>query len=87
MIISREPLKEGTVLKLHIKLPEKVNGKDRISVDARSVWCRQDINRDFYYIGFEFLAISPNHSGIIEQLIQTYSIPESPQKDPAEPGR
>jgi hypothetical protein len=86
MIISREPLNDGTVLKLQIRLPEKVNGKDRISVDARSVWCRQDINRDFYYIGFEFLTISPNHSGIIEELIRMYSMPESPQQDPTKTG-
>jgi hypothetical protein len=81
MIIGKEPIKEGIILKLRIDLPEIIQESSHLSIDARCIWCRQDVNPEYYYTGFDILVISPNHAGIIEELVREIGTAESREQD------
>lgn len=69
-IISREHVKRGQIFVLRIDLPEQVNRVDHIQATVRCLWCEQDVNPEFYNVGFEVLSITPPYAEIIDILIQ-----------------
>lgn len=83
-LLCMDEVKEGSILKLVIELPEETIGGDRLTIDARCIWCKQDSNPQYYYSGFEFLVIPPHHGEIIEHLIEEYAEQESRQPDAAD---
>ncbi len=44
MIVSENCLKEGKLMKMKMLLPREIEEKEQIEFDARSMWCRKDVN-------------------------------------------
>ena len=69
MLIGEKPVKAGAKLDLKMHLPREIEGKRQISFSAECVWCRKDVNPDFYDSGFKLVKIAPKDTERIEQLI------------------
>lgn len=72
-LISQEPVDSGRFYTLRMDLPSDVSGKSEIQFKAKSMWCKPDINPNFYSIGLQFVHISEDDTSIIESLIEDFS--------------
>jgi hypothetical protein len=72
MILSEKPVESDWLVDLHIELPEGLSDKHELVVAARSLWCRPDINPEFYDCGFSFSEISEEYVRLIERLTEEY---------------
>ena len=72
MIISEIPIEVGLVHLLRIDLPEDIYSKSVLNFEAKSVWCRLDIDPNFYNTGFQFNKITEDSKDIIAQIIDDY---------------
>ncbi|MBI9046018.1 MAG: PilZ domain-containing protein [Anaerolineaceae bacterium] len=69
MLISEYPSEVGLELKMRMVLPFEILDKNELVFDATCVWCKKDINPDFYAMGFQILEIPQEDLHIIEDLI------------------
>lgn len=72
MLIDEDPVEINTIFQAKMVLPEKVEGSREIAFDAECVWCRKDVNPDYYAIGLQLRDISPKDVEIIEYLIDEF---------------
>jgi hypothetical protein len=72
MLISEDPIQVNTVYELKMILPTGMGGKEEVQMDAHAVWCKRDINPNFYATGFETLQIDASCLEVIENLIDTF---------------
>jgi c-di-GMP-binding flagellar brake protein YcgR len=76
MLISEspisEPLQDNTTLQLRMDFPEELDGRTFVEFEARSVWCRVDINPDLFAIGMQIVQPQPEDLRMIERLIDMY---------------
>jgi len=73
MIISDDPMTENLDLQLRLDLPDPLLfSTDHLNLEARTAWCRPDIDPAFYNIGFEFSDLGEKESRIIEEMIDAY---------------
>ena len=72
MIISETPIDVGLVYLLRIDLPEDIYSKSVLNFEAKSVWCRLDIDPNFHNTGFQFNKITEDSKDIIAQIIEDY---------------
>ncbi|MEZ4529371.1 MAG: PilZ domain-containing protein [Desulfobacterales bacterium] len=72
-LISENPTDPETFLQLRMLLPEEINQKTQICFEVESLWCKRDINPNFFSIGFKFVAILPEDVNIIKNLIYDFS--------------
>lgn len=73
MLISEEPIDTTAIFQLNMTLPANIEGNKQIAFKARSLWCKKDINPDFYNTGFQLINISVKGIQIIERLIHDFS--------------
>jgi hypothetical protein len=72
MIISGNPIAEGTLLELCMDFPEEFEGRCYLEFDARSVWVRVDENPDLFAIGLKSTNISAEDLELLKRLIEFY---------------
>ena len=72
MVISEEPINPGEIFRLRMDLPEDISDKACLDFQARSVWCKPDIDPHFYGTGFQILDLKGEDIQIIERMIQEY---------------
>jgi hypothetical protein len=72
MIISGNPITEGTLLELSMDFPEEFEGRRYLEFDARSVWVRVDENPDWFAIGLKSTNISAEDLELLKRLIEFY---------------
>ena len=72
MLISEDPIETNTIFQSRMVLPEEKQGSREITFDARSVWCKKDINPDYYATGFQLLNAAPQDVEVIEWLIEKF---------------
>jgi hypothetical protein len=72
-IINNEPIVEGNLLKLRIKLDEI----EYILLDAQSRWCRKCEAADIYEIGFQTHNISADNLEKVRRLMESAMFTES----------
>ena len=72
MIISEIPIEVDQVHLLRIDLPEDIYSKSVLNFEAKSVWCRLDIDPNFYNTGFQLIEITEDSKDIIAQIIDDY---------------
>ncbi|CAN2040904.1 PilZ domain-containing protein [Candidatus Magnetomoraceae bacterium gMMP-15] len=72
MLISESPIKKDIDFNLRMVLPETIEGSKIIHFQAKSIWCKKDINPDFYDTGFQFTKVSSEQIEIIERLIKEF---------------
>ncbi len=70
MIISDDPMTQGTVLGIRIDLPPLPSfNQDHLELNVKAAWCKPDIDPHFYNIGFQFLNASEEEGKVIDEVI------------------
>lgn len=72
MLISDAPLPPDTTFQLEIELPDDFASKRTIRFEAKSRWCRPDIDPNFHNTGFQLLRIAPADVAIIENIVAAF---------------
>lgn len=86
MAICEKPRQVNAEMTLSIELPELPNVKAaRMVLPVRVVWCEQDISPQYYNVGFEFKAVTPQQKGMIESIIQNYEFRRDTPNYPPRP--
>ena len=76
MIISETPIDINQSFLLRIDLPEDIYNKPFLNFAAESVWCRSDVDPNFFNAGFKLNSISNEDKDIIKQIIEEYGCKE-----------
>jgi len=74
MVIGESELETQKEFQLRIDLPEDIYDKAVLNLKARSAWCKQDIDPNFFTIGFSLHDVSPEDIGIITEIISDYGL-------------
>lgn len=69
MLISEKPIITNTLFQAKMVLPEEIEGSKDITFGANSIWCKKDVNPDYYVTGFQLQDVTDDDLEIIEQLI------------------
>jgi hypothetical protein len=69
-LISEEPTEVGKTFLLRIDLPEDVMDKPFVKFEARSLWCKQDINPAFYNTGYLISNMSAEDVTLIDNMME-----------------
>jgi hypothetical protein len=72
MVISEDPIETGLVMRLCMDLPEGYFTRERLNFEAKSVWCKPDIDPKFYNTGFQLINPNREDIDIIQWIIQEY---------------
>lgn len=72
MILSEEPIEIGQIYRLRMDLPEGLTAKTSLDFAARSIWCKPDIDPNFYGTGFQISELAEGDLDLIERMIQEY---------------
>ena len=72
MLISEDPIDTYTIFQLKMDLPQRMENKEQLHFDAKSLWHKKDVNPNFYNTGFQFLKVSRDHFVVIEQLLDDF---------------
>ena len=72
MMISEGPIPSGKDFSLRMQLPTNITGRDEIEFSAHCLWCKKDINPDFYVSGYRINTITPQEAKTITALINAY---------------
>ena len=68
-IVSREAIKTDYDFRLRLMLPEELSGTPQVVFNARSMWCRPDVNPDFMATGFSAPDLDQNIRRIFMVMI------------------
>lgn len=74
MIISERKLAVEQEYQLRIDLPEDMYAKSMLNLTALAVWCKRDIDPNFFNIGFSLQDVSIQDVEIIQQIIDDYGL-------------
>lgn len=72
MLVSEAPIKTEADFNFKMTLPAEIEGNRDISFDANSIWCKKDVNPDFYATGFKISNIENRDIELIEILIDSF---------------
>jgi PilZ domain-containing protein len=83
MIIGEQPVEPQSKYMLRVDLPEAAIFSQRhIDLEAEAMWCKPDIDPNFYSTGFHFTNPSPENIIVIEQMIEAYEFRRDIDKYP-----
>ena len=68
MIISENPLQTQVAFELSMDLPEMIFGQDALEFEAKSVWCKPDINPALYNTGFQLLNLNEEKALVLARI-------------------
>ena len=74
MVISEAPIETDVLFQLRMVLPEELDSRKELDFKARSLWCKKDLNPDFYDTGFQLIDVSAGDARLLENLIQTFAM-------------
>ena len=72
LLTTEDRIENDQYFTLEVILPEEMEGHNRISFEAKSVWCDKDVNPDHYITGFEIEEISYRDKQLIVGFINQY---------------
>ena len=72
MMVSEETIPSGKNFSLRMQLPTTITGREEIEFSAHSLWCKKDINPDFYVTGYRINNITTQEAKTITALINAY---------------
>jgi len=72
MVISEYPLEIDSYYLLRMDLPADIYLKSSLNFKAIGVWCRPDIDPNFYNTGFRLSNTSQEDIDIIERIVEDY---------------
>ena len=76
MIISENPIEPDFQFRLRMDLPENISSRGFIDFEARSVWCKPDMDPNFWATGFQLTQIQPESIELIERMVAEYGFRE-----------
>ncbi len=86
MVIGRKPVEVGTSLTLQLEVPELAGVKmERLTLEARVVWCQPDISPEFLNLGFEFKHVRPEQIPILRGIMEAYEFSRNVPRYPVRP--
>lgn len=72
MIISEGPIATDQTYRVKLELSPDVSETPYMIFNARSVWCRKDVDPRFHNTGFEILEPTEEQVTIIGRIIEAY---------------
>ena len=72
IMVSEDPIPTGKEYSYRMQLPETIIGRREIDFAAHCLWCRKDVNPDFYVSGYRINNITPQETKTITALINAY---------------
>ncbi len=72
MLLSETTLPTDQTFRLRLELAGEVGDLPHIEFEAKSLWCRQDVDPRFYNIGFQLLNVPPENIAVIEKIVEAY---------------
>lgn len=72
-LVSVHPVELGTRYSLRMLLPEEINRRKHLVFEVECMWCKRDVNPNYFTIGFEFLDIGSDDVEIVQTLIQDFA--------------
>jgi len=72
MLLSERAVAPDTAYTLRLELTGGNSDVSFIELEARSRWCRRDVDPAFYCAGFQITALSPEAAGVIRHIIEAY---------------
>ena len=86
MVIGEKPVDQGKELTLHLEVPELPDVKlERLTLEARVVWCQPDVSPEFQNIGLEFKDVKPEQLPVIRGIMQVYEFNRKVPRYPVRP--
>jgi hypothetical protein len=74
MVLSEKQIEVEKDWRLVMELPPDMAKKPQLAFRGRSLWCRRDINPEFYDTGFQLENISSEDVAIIERMVEDYGL-------------
>lgn len=71
-LITPEKVAVDKMFTFEVKLPYELEGRKVLVFEARSIWCKKDVNPDYYAAGFEIEKIDLTDEKIIVELMFEY---------------
>ncbi len=72
MLLSNKPIDTGHDFTLRMTLPEEFSESNQIEFKAKSIWCEQDVNTDYYDTGFQLVDVEPETVSLIHRLTRHF---------------
>ncbi len=69
MLMSETPIESNKLFHLKILLQTELSEKQYLNFEAKSKWCKNGINSDFYDTGFELIDVDVSEFKEIEEII------------------
>ncbi len=72
MVLSNKPIVTETTFTLRMVLPEEFGEQTELTFDAQSIWCKEDVNTDYFDSGFQLLNIDKDTVSQIHRLTRHF---------------
>ena len=76
MLVSDKPLPVGKEYRLMMEIPQDDGAKKALNFSATSLWCKPDINPDFFDTGFKLVEADAEISQTIRLLVDDLKFDE-----------
>lgn len=74
MLISEEPIETNAIFQLRMIFLSEIDRRKEIGFNAKSLWCKKDINPDFFDTGFQLIDVPKEDILIFEHLIRSFAM-------------
>ncbi|RPI31962.1 MAG: PilZ domain-containing protein [Chloroflexota bacterium] len=71
-LICDEPVTTDTTYRLRMDLPEEGFNRDHLMFDAKAVYCKPDVDPNFFVTGFQLQGVPNEDIDIIQRIVQEY---------------
>jgi PilZ domain len=72
MMVGRKPIAANKDFSFHLQLPAAFTDSEVINFRVQSLWCKKDVNPEYYVSGFKFSEITEDRIKILTDLINSY---------------
>ena len=72
MLISDQPIPVDQLFRLWVDVPRETGPRQRIELEAYSLWSKNDINPDFYDTGFRITQLTPHALRKLKLLMEDF---------------
>ena len=72
MLSSRKPFAVNENISFSLRLPESFTERTMLNFTGRCLWCKKDVNPDYYMSGFKFCDLRDNEIKTLKNLINSY---------------
>jgi hypothetical protein len=74
MLVSGASVELGAIVQCTLELPQEINGKTELTLDAQSLWCHSEEGSTSYKIGLQLLDISAEDREVIKLMMREFVV-------------